>query len=158
MRKIAVPDLFSVKQVQSFRFIREEEVASLMDLISQSAVFAAPVDLEEKIFSLTGSIIFRMSFGRSFRGSILDHQKKLQQLVHEARAVMGGFTANKYLPYVGWIFDWITGLHSLVEKVFKDMDTFFQHVVDEHLKPMRKEQHRDIIDVLLATQILIHAS
>ncbi|GLT86547.1 hypothetical protein SLE2022_046810 [Rubroshorea leprosula] len=93
-----------------------------------------------------------MSFGRSFRGSTLDHQKKLQQLVHEAQAVMGGFTANEYLPYAGWIFDWITGLHSQVEKVFKDMNTFFQHVVDDHLKPGSKEQHRDIIDVLLATQ------
>ncbi|GLT36659.1 hypothetical protein SLA2020_110220 [Shorea laevis] len=152
IRKTAVLELFSVKQVQSLRSIREEEVASLMDLISQIAVSATPVDLGEKIFSLAGGIIFRMSFGTSFQGSILDHQKKLEQLLHEVATVTVGFTANEYFPYVGWIFDRITGLHSKVEKVLKDIDTFLQHVVDDHLKPGRKEQHRDIIDVLLATE------
>ncbi|GLT74607.1 hypothetical protein SLA2020_463950 [Shorea laevis] len=64
MRKVTVHELFNTKRVQSFRFIREEEVAYLMDLLTQSAVSATPVDLGEKIFFLTGSILFRMSFGK----------------------------------------------------------------------------------------------
>ncbi|GLU03172.1 hypothetical protein SLE2022_203880 [Rubroshorea leprosula] len=54
-RKITTLELFSTKRVQSFRFIREEEVASLMDLITQCAVSTTPVDLGEKIFALTGT-------------------------------------------------------------------------------------------------------
>ncbi|GKV14624.1 hypothetical protein SLEP1_g25467 [Rubroshorea leprosula] len=148
MRKITVLELFSPKRVQSFRFIREEEVAYLMDLITQSAVSAAPVDLGEKIFSLTGSILFRMSFGKSLRGSNLD----LKKLVHEVETVLGGFTANEYFPYVGWILDMITRIDAKVEKVFKKIDSVFQQVVNDHLKPGRTEKHQDIIDVLLATQ------
>lgn len=151
-RKIAVLELFSVKQVQSFRFIREEEVASMMEMVSKSAASGAPVDLGERIFSLTGSIIFRVSFGTSYHGSEFDHQKRLQQLMHEAHSVLGGFTTNEYIPYLGWIWDRITGLHAKVEKVFQDMDTFFQNVIDDHLKPERTDQHRDIIDVLLETE------
>ena len=36
IRKLCVLELFSVKRVKSFRFVREDEVDSLMDSISQS--------------------------------------------------------------------------------------------------------------------------
>ncbi|XP_021893056.1 cytochrome P450 71B34-like [Carica papaya] len=52
VRKISVHELFSNSRVQSFRYIREEDVASLIQSISQSAAFKSPVDLTEKL--LTG--------------------------------------------------------------------------------------------------------
>ncbi|GKV14626.1 hypothetical protein SLEP1_g25469 [Rubroshorea leprosula] len=147
-RKITTLELFSTKRVQSFRFIREEEVASLMHLITQCAVSTTAVDLGEKIFALTGSILFRMSFGTSLQGSTID----LKKLIHGVVTVLGGFTANEHFPYVGWILDPITGVNVKVEKVFKKLDPVLEQVVNDHLKPGRTEKHQDIIDVLLATQ------
>lgn len=149
IRKICVLELFSLKRVQSFRFIREEEVALLMNSISQSSSSATPVDLSEKIFALTGSIISRMALGQRFRGSNLDN-KKFEQLVHTTESIMGGFTTEECFPYVGWIIDRLNGYHVKLEKVFHELDTFFQKAIDDHLKPERRiEDQEDIIDVML---------
>ena len=58
IRKICVLELFSVKRVQSYQFIREEEVALFVDSISHYASSATPIDLSEKLFALTASITF----------------------------------------------------------------------------------------------------
>ncbi|XP_016719075.2 cytochrome P450 83B1-like [Gossypium hirsutum] len=52
---------------------------------------------------------------------------------------------------MGWL-DRFTGLHSRLEKTFKEHDTFYQQLIDEHLDPNRlKPQQEDILDVLLQT-------
>ncbi|KAL5759982.1 hypothetical protein ACOSP7_018484 [Xanthoceras sorbifolium] len=134
IRKICILGLFSLKRVQSFWFIREEEVSLLMNSISQSASSATPVDLSEKIFALTGSIVFRMAFGQRFRGSNLDNKK---------------FEGLECFPYIGWIIDRLNGYHAKLDKVFHELDTFFQKVIDDHLKPKRRiEDQEDFIDVM----------
>ncbi|KAK3223487.1 hypothetical protein Dsin_010512 [Dipteronia sinensis] len=152
IRKISVLELFSLKRVQSFRFIREGEVASLMNTISQSASSAStPVDLSEKIFAFTGSIVFRMSFGQNFRGSNLGNQN-FEKLVHATESIVGGFTTEECFPYVGWIIDRLNGYHAKLEKVFHELNTFFEKAIDDHLKPERMtidQDQEDIIDVML---------
>lgn len=146
LRKICVLEVFSVKRVKSFRFIREAEVGSIMESISSSSTH--PVSVTEKVFALTGSIIFRIAFGRSFQGSEFD-RAKFYELVHDAETVAGAFSAEECFPRFGWIIDRINGHTGRVEKVFGELDALFQHVIDEHLKPGRTQDHEDIIDVLL---------
>ena len=122
MRKICVLELFSVKRVKSFRFVREDEVASLTDSISKSSSSASPVNVTEKIFSLTGSIIFRTAFGKCFQGSDFD-RNKFYELVHDAETVAGRFSADEYFPSIGWILDRINGHKERVERVFHELDT-----------------------------------
>lgn len=149
MRKICALELFSVARVQSYRFIREEEVAILVNSISQSASSATPVDLSEKMLALTASIICRTAFGKSFRGSGLDNEK-LREVIHEAEVMFASFSATEFFPYVGWIIDRLSGRIRRLEKIFRDLDAFLQHAIDLHLKPKKSEQdHEDLIDVLL---------
>ncbi|XP_031254194.1 cytochrome P450 71B2-like [Pistacia vera] len=154
MRKVCVLELFSLKRVQSFRFIREEEVASVMDSISQSSSTASPVELSLKMYALTGSIVFRMAFGKRFQESKYfdDDDHRFQELIHAAMAVAGGFTAEECFPYVGWMIDRLTGYYSKLEKVCHELDTFYQQIINDHLKPeggRTKQEHKDIIDVML---------
>ncbi|KAL9420820.1 hypothetical protein AB3S75_038400 [Citrus x aurantiifolia] len=152
LRKISVLEVFSLRRVQSFGFIREEEVALLMNSISESSSSASPVDLSEKMFALTGSIVFRMAFGRRFRGSNFDNHR-FQELVHAVESLVGGFAAAECFPYVGWIIDRLNGYHAKLERVFQELDTLFQQIIDDHLKPAEttKQEHvqQDIIDVML---------
>ncbi|KAK1575820.1 hypothetical protein Q3G72_008641 [Acer saccharum] len=149
IRKICVLELFSLKRAQSFRFIREEEVGLLVNSISQSASSGTPVDLSEKIYALTGSIVFRMAFGQIFRGSGLDNHQ-FEKVVRATESVVGGFTTEECIPYVGWIIDRLNGYHAKLEKTFWDLDAFFQKAIDDHLKPERAmEDQEDIIDVML---------
>ncbi|KAH0929647.1 hypothetical protein HID58_015374 [Brassica napus] len=66
MRKLAVIELFSLKRVQSFRYIREEEVGLVVKKVSESALRQSPVDLSKTFFSLTASIICRVALGQNF--------------------------------------------------------------------------------------------
>ncbi|KAK8714881.1 hypothetical protein V6N13_042226 [Hibiscus sabdariffa] len=124
-----------------------------MDSIARSASSSPsdPVNLTEKVFALSGSIIFRKAFGKSFRGSEFD-RGKFYELVHDAETVAGALSYDECFPGFGWIMDWITG-HSLrVERVFRKLDSLFQQVIDEHLKPGRTNQEEDIIDVMLGIE------
>lgn len=149
IRKICVLQLFSTNRVQSFQVIREAEVALLIDSLAQSSSSASPVDLTDKIMSLTANMICRIAFGRSFEGSEFG-KGRFQEVVHEATAMMSSFFAADFFPYVGRIVDRLTGIHERLEKSFHELDCFYQQVIEEHLNPGRmKEEHEDIIDVLL---------
>ncbi|MBA0682518.1 hypothetical protein Goari_024233 [Gossypium aridum] len=97
MRKICVAELFSMKRVQSFQSVREEEVDLLIESISESATLANPVDLSKCFFSLAASIIFRIAFGKQFQGSQLDNHK-LQKLVFEAELYWEAFVPRIFFP------------------------------------------------------------
>ncbi|PON74634.1 Cytochrome P [Trema orientale] len=69
-----------------------------------------------------------------------------------AEATMGSFCAAEYFPYMGWIVDMLSGLNQRRERIFQELDNFFQRVIDDHLGPERtKQEQEDIIDVLLKT-------
>ncbi|KAM5567989.1 hypothetical protein ABKV19_015849 [Rosa sericea] len=148
IRKLCVLELFSVKRVQSYRSIREEEVVKMISSISEKST--RTVDLTEKLFALMGSITFRIVFGTSFEGSDFDHHR-FHQVLHEISTMLAGFSAADYLPsYIGCIIDRISGRMRNFERVSGEVDRFFQQVIDDHLKPGRTQQeHDDIVDVLL---------
>ncbi|XP_065873485.1 cytochrome P450 71B10-like [Euphorbia lathyris] len=145
MKKLIVLNLFTLKRVQSFRFLREEEVELLVNSISATKT---PIDLTDKLFALAANITYRMSFGIDYQGTNLD-KDKFHQVVHEAHAVAGSFSMAELFPFVGWIIDWITGHHARTERVFHELDSFFEYAINDHLKPGRKKDQDDIIDVLL---------
>ena len=149
IRKICVLELFSVKRVQSYQFIREEEVALLVDSISHYASSATPIDLSEKLFALTASINFRIGFGKSFCGSGFDNER-FEVVVHEVESMIGSYNASEFFPFVGWIIDTLSSRFKRLERAFHELDTLFQQVIDLYLDPKRKKlEHEDIIDVLL---------
>ncbi|XVF71874.1 hypothetical protein PTKIN_Ptkin12aG0074600 [Pterospermum kingtungense] len=147
MRKISIAELFSVKRVQSFKLIREKEVALMIDSIAQSSF----VNLSQILMSLNAEITCRVAVGKSsFQDGGLD-VVKFQEQIHEAQGIMGSFCASDLFPYFGWIIDRITGLHGRLERTFHYWDHFYQQVIDDHLsgRELKEEDEEDIVDVLL---------
>nr|AYM55619.1 cytochrome p450 [Croton stellatopilosus] len=151
MKKLVLLELFSLKRVQSFRSLREEEVDLFINSISNSAASETTINLTEMLFSVTANITFRMSFGFDYRGTSFDREK-FHEVVHDFMAVAASFSKSELFPFLGWVFDWIAGHHTRTEKVFHDLDSFFEYVIDDHLKPGRKKERDDMIDVLLGIQ------
>ncbi|XP_050374367.1 cytochrome P450 71B36-like [Argentina anserina] len=152
IRKICVLELFSVKRVQSYRGIREEEVAKMIGSISRESASSTSscVDLTEKLYAVMASMAFRIIFGTSFEGSTLEHSR-FQQVLHETGIMLSGFCAADYFnSKIGYIIDKISGKQKQFERVSGELHGFFQQVIDDHLKPGRTQQvHDDIVDVLL---------
>ncbi|KAF8399800.1 hypothetical protein HHK36_015671 [Tetracentron sinense] len=147
MRKIFALELFGPKRLQTHRFVREDEVARMINSISQAS--ASPINLTEKLFSLTDNIICRVAFGRSYEGKVLDNGR-LHELLGESLVIMASFNATDFFPPLGWTIDMLTGIYAKIEKHFNLFDGFYQRIIDEHLDPERpKSEHEDILDVLL---------
>ncbi|GFZ10393.1 with no lysine (K) kinase 1 [Actinidia rufa] len=100
------------------------------------------------VMSLTSSMICRVAFGKSCNKEGYE-SRRFQGLICEAQAMMGGFFVSNYFPFTGWV-DTITGMHARLEKNFKDLDLFYQELIDDHLNPNRpKSSQEDILDILL---------
>ncbi|CAA7039232.1 unnamed protein product [Microthlaspi erraticum] len=150
MRKLVVMELFSLKKVQSFRYIREEEIDFMVKRMSESALKQSPVNLNKTFFSLTASIICRVALGQNFNesGFFID-QDRVEELVTEAAEALGTFTFSDFFPGgVGRFVDWLFQRHKKINTVFQELDAFYQHVIDDHLEQEGKK-NQDIVSLML---------
>ncbi|XP_055962478.1 cytochrome P450 71B10-like [Mercurialis annua] len=148
MKKLIILELFSLKRVQSFRPIREYETNVVMEKLAEAAASLTPVNLTDMLYTLIANVTTKMSFGFEYRGSDFD-EEKFHEVVHGTEAILGSYAYSELIPGIGWLLDRIGGRHAKTEQVFCDLDRFFQHVIDDHLKPGRERSHDDMIDVLL---------
>ncbi|CAI9094349.1 OLC1v1030074C1 [Oldenlandia corymbosa var. corymbosa] len=148
MRKVAVLHLLSVKRVESFRPILEDEISSLIDKISNLSCSCQPINLSSLMINLTSSLICRIGFGKKYGEE--DHEKKrFDRVLHESQALFAGFFVSDYLPLLSWV-DKISGMLDRLEKNSKDLDLFYQELIDEHLNPNRPDTMKDdILDILI---------
>ncbi|KAM3249817.1 hypothetical protein P3L10_011587 [Capsicum annuum] len=129
MRKICVLQLFSLKKVQSFRPIREDEVSSMIKKISQQAASSQVTNLSNIMISLTSIIICRVAFGVRFDEEAHE-RKRFDYLLAEAQAIMASF--------------------FVLERNFKDLDGFYEELIEHHHNPNKpKSMEGDIVDLLL---------
>ncbi|ESQ42676.1 hypothetical protein EUTSA_v10013314mg [Eutrema salsugineum] len=148
-RKLCVRELFSTKRVNSIQPIKEMEMKKLIDSITESAFEKTPVNLSERFISLNANVVCKASFGVSFQGTVLNNEKFLD-LVHETFEVLKSFSASEFFPYIGWIFDWFTGLHERRDRCVRDFDAFYEQMIDLHLQKNREERSEDdFVDLLL---------
>ncbi|WZZ01176.1 hypothetical protein YC2023_073504 [Brassica napus] len=164
VRKVAVVELFTGKRVQSFRRSREEEVASFVDFLKQSASSENLVNFNQTLMKLSGSLTCRVGFGINLKGSKLENT--YEEVIQGTMEVLGSFAAADYFPVVGRFIDWITGLHSKCEKkvqaevreVIKNKDNIIEEDIEqlEYLKLVIRETLR--INLLLPLLIPREAS
>ncbi|KAE8703410.1 putative Cytochrome P450 [Hibiscus syriacus] len=146
IRKLCVVHLFS--RVHQYRPIREDEVARLMEKVCQLSVDSKPVNLSEAMMCLSSTIICRVAFGKRYAKEGAE-RSRLYGLLIESEAMLSSFSFSDYFPFMGWV-DKLTGFHNRLEKTFKELNTFYQELIDEHLVPDRlKPGQENILDVLL---------
>ncbi|KAK1436510.1 hypothetical protein QVD17_02290 [Tagetes erecta] len=152
MRKICTLHLFSLKQVNSFRLVREQEVFNMINKIkTQSCKKQEVVNLSDSVMLVTSNIICRVAFGK--RPSDDNQQgARFGELMSECQWSFVNFFYRDYFPLMGWV-DKLNGSMARLENVFKRMDEFYQEVIDDHLKnqPNKLTQHDDddMVDILL---------
>ncbi|XP_047260043.1 5-OH-xanthotoxin synthase-like, partial [Capsicum annuum] len=100
------------------------------------------------MISLTSTIICRVAFGLRFDEE--GHQRKrFDYLLPEAQAMTTSFFVSDCLPLLSWI-DKLTGLTNRLDKIFKDLDEFYEELIEKHHNPNRpKSMEGDILDLLL---------
>nr|QWK52250.1 cytochrome P450 71B4-4 [Isatis tinctoria] len=150
LRKLAVREFFSVKKFRSFRYVREEESDFMVKNLRESALTQSTVDLSKTLFCLSASIVFRTAFGQSFFENKHIDKERIDGLMLEAHSNMS-FTFTDIFPAAGfgWFMDFMSGQNKRLHDVFTEVDTFINHIIDDHqLKSFTKDRP-DFIDSIL---------
>ncbi|KAI9118454.1 hypothetical protein K1719_010786 [Acacia pycnantha] len=152
MRKLCALHLFSTRRIHSFRPIREDEVSRTIRRLSQSAASHKVINLSETIMSFSGTLICKIAFGKGYE---LEDNKKGNEnrsRFHGCSTKLGPFVrVLLQIIYHGWdgLID-SRGLHSRLDKTFKQLDMFYQQVIDDHMNPKNPQtDQKDVIDVFL---------
>ncbi|KAG6686390.1 hypothetical protein I3842_11G015600 [Carya illinoinensis] len=147
VRKIVILELLSAKRVQSFQSVRDEEVAHMLDSVSLSS---GPVNLSELTLSLANDIVCRVAFGKKYDGGGSDSKSGVHQTLRETQDLLGGFCIADFFPRMGWL-NKFNGLEERVENNFRQLDEFYEKVIEEH-RSSKPENDEDLVAVLLRIQ------
>ncbi|PKU68847.1 cytochrome P450 71A1-like [Dendrobium catenatum] len=152
IKKICVVHLLSSKCVQSYKSVREEEVALLIADIRAASVAAEAVNLSKRLVVLTNDILCRVALGRKYSG-----ETKFGEMLEEFTKLLGCFPVADFVPWLGWI-DVLTGLNARVRRNSKELDELLEQILEERLHRKRSktigadEEVLDLVDVLLSVK------
>ncbi|GMY14980.1 cytochrome P450 71A1-like [Fagus crenata] len=150
IRKICTLELLSVKRVQSYSFVREEEVARLIGRIGES--YPSTTNLTKMLGLYANDVLCRVAFGRDFSAGGEYDRHGFQKMLEEYQVLLGGFSIGDFFPSMEFIHT-LTGMKSRLQNTFQRFDKLFDQLLIEHQNPKReKEEHKDLVDVLLDIQ------
>jgi len=147
MRKICTLELLSAKRVQSFSFIREDEVNKLIESIGACACRGSQVNVSKSVSSLVSSIVMRTAFGKK-----CEYEERLLCLLKEGAELAGGFDVADLFPSMKPLH-LITGLKAKLEKMHEELDKILDNIISEHRSKHREgDAEENLVDVLLRIQ------
>jgi len=152
MRKLFVVELLSARRVEASRLAREAEVEKLVARLSRAGAGGTPVFLEDHIFALMDGVVGTVALGNIYGAEQLAHRwKRFHDVLDEAMRAKAGFSAEDYYPNAaGRLVDRLTGAAARRERVFRDLDAFFDVIIDQHLDKQKGGAAPDLIDALVA--------
>uniref|UniRef100_A0A0E0JFW2 Cytochrome P450 n=1 Tax=Oryza punctata TaxID=4537 RepID=A0A0E0JFW2_ORYPU len=144
-RRVCVVHLLSARRVLSFRRVREEEVAALVERVRDAAAPGRPVvDLSGLLVAYSITVLTPAAFGDESTRNLYagDRGHKMRKVFDNFARLLGTEPMGELLPWLGWV-DALRGLEGKAQ-------------IDDHRR--RREggrrmdddgYHRDFVDVLL---------
>ncbi|KAL2253997.1 cytochrome P450 71A9-like [Sesamum indicum] len=147
MRKVSNLHLFSAKQVQFFRPLREDEVSMMIKKISRDASLSRVTNLSQIVNTAVTNTVCRLTLAKSSKDE--GFARRTKELFDDVQGALVAFCVEDYFPLLGWI-DKISGTREKLEQTFRKLDSFYQELIEEHLDKNRpKAMEGDILDILL---------
>jgi hypothetical protein len=147
LRKICTLELLSLKRVNSYQPIREEEFSNLVKWIASKE--GSPINLTEAVISTIYTIVSKSAFGKKCKD-----QDKFISAVKELVKVAAGFDLADLFPSITWL-QYFTGLRRNLERVHLQIDQIMENIISEHKEAKsnasydQAESDKDLVDVLI---------
>ncbi|KAI3881666.1 hypothetical protein MKW92_015762 [Papaver armeniacum] len=154
IRRMCSFELLSIKRIQSFKFVREEEIHILIKNIKLSSMEKKAVNLSEMLLALSNDIICRCTLGKKYgKGG---GNKRYSELPEEVTKLLGAVCFGDLFPSLKF-FDVLTGFTGKLKTLSKEVDAFLDQVIDEHLTKQEGDNVQEnkkeyFVDILLASQ------
>ncbi|KAK8579390.1 hypothetical protein V6N12_069716 [Hibiscus sabdariffa] len=149
IKKICVSEILNQKKVQSFRFVREEEVTSLINKLRHECSNGRSVNLSQTLLETSFNITSTCIIGKKAKEdrNFGDLSKRLVKL-------LTAFSFGDLFPRLGWL-DVLTGLIGRLKENSNELDAFLESVIEMQIKSLENnmvgEDHnqKDIVQSLL---------
>ncbi|GAB2269748.1 hypothetical protein Dimus_004670 [Dionaea muscipula] len=161
VRKITILEVFSLKRVRCFQLIREEKVADMIESIctvSSEEGHRRPINFSNLMLSLSMSVVSCAAFGREAGDQENEDSSSFHSILHEAQDLLAQLNIADYFPWLSWI-NLFNHVDRKLEKTFKELDRFYDEVLEEHRDPSRlvklgdgHDPRKDFTDALLDLQ------
>ncbi|KAL2933257.1 Cytochrome P450 71A24 [Bienertia sinuspersici] len=160
IKSLCMLHMFSNSKVSSFRRVREEETALMVEDIRRSITSSVvEVNLSDIIVRLINDVLCRAAFGRKYWEE--EGCSNVRALLDDLSEVFGTFNIEDFIPWLGWI-DCILGTEGKATRVAKVLDDWIEKIIEEHLdhhnkkgqddEEIKGEKVQDFVDVLLEIQ------
>ncbi|XVF11662.1 hypothetical protein REPUB_Repub08aG0046400 [Reevesia pubescens] len=153
LRKIFVLELLSHRRVHSFQFARDEVVEVLINKIRQASVKREAINLTEMLMGVSHNLVSRCVLGG--KSDEKDrHHSKFGELSRRVMVLFMSFCVGDMFPYLRWL-DVLTGYIPNLKAVSGQLDTFFDHIIEEHRALKSHDEvnnKKDFISIILQLQ------
>ncbi|KAI4964814.1 hypothetical protein ZWY2020_059517, partial [Hordeum vulgare] len=157
-RKVCLTELFSAKRLESYEYIRSEEMRALLRDLHEAS--GRVVVLKDYLSTLSLNVITRMMLGKKYLhrpmegtdgGGSTTTMEEFKWMIDEWFLLNGVLNIGDSIPWLDWMD--LQGYIKRMKKLSMMFDRFLEHVVDEHNDRRRLEGEsfvsRDMVDVLL---------
>ncbi|XP_011079634.1 cytochrome P450 71A1 [Sesamum indicum] len=151
-RKMCLMELFSAKRLESYEYIRVEEMNSLLKSLFKSS--GQSVLLKDYLSTVSLNVISRMVLGKRYldkdNENAVVSPEEFKKMLDELFLLNGVINVGDLIPWISFLD--LQGYVKRMKIVSKKFDRFLEHVLDEHEERRRRVEgyvSRDMVDVLL---------
>ncbi|GMN52983.1 hypothetical protein TIFTF001_022126 [Ficus carica] len=153
-RRFCLNELFSSKRLDSYEYIRVEEMRRFMSRLF--ALSGKPVALKEKLTRATLSVISRTVLGKKYFSESETEEsivklEEFQEMLDELFLLNGVFNIGDWIPWLKFLD--LQGYEKRMKALKKRFDRFHDHVLDEHkakrVGVVKDNVAKDMVDLLL---------
>ncbi|CAH9055935.1 unnamed protein product [Cuscuta epithymum] len=155
-RRMCTTELFSSKRLNSYEYIRTEELKSILSELHKksSSDPGQPLILKDYLSTLSLNVISRMVLGKSYlnelEGAVVS-PNEFKKMIDELFLLNGVLDIGDSIPWIAFLD--LQGNIKRMKALSKKFDRFLEHVLDEHDGRREAEgeefEAMDMVDVLL---------
>ncbi|KAH9722813.1 cytochrome P450 71A12 [Citrus sinensis] len=158
-RKICILQLLSVRRVQSFQYVRDDEVSSLVTKIRLSCLNkGGPLNLTEMLLTASSNIVSLCVLGKKAdeEEENIGDSNKLGELSRRLEEQLAAFCMGDMFPSLAWL-DVLSGFIGRLNATARAFDALLDQVIEEHTNKVSKgsghdddqSDKKDFVDILL---------
>ncbi|KAJ3696565.1 hypothetical protein LUZ61_000270 [Rhynchospora tenuis] len=150
IRKIYVQELLSIKRVQSYRSIREEEIGNLIKYLNSCASHYQPVNLSKKLASTVNDITMRAIIGTKCK-----NQDIFLRELETAQNIAAGFNLTDLFPS-SRLARLVSRAEKLAEKTQQEISRFLDEIIEQHKERQIAGTGESKVELLLTVLLRSH--
>ncbi|KAA0065634.1 cytochrome P450 71A1-like [Cucumis melo var. makuwa] len=151
-RKMCLMELFSARRLDSYEYIRKEEMNGLVREIYKSC--GEVIKVKDYLSTVSLNVISRMVLGKKYTDESSENgivsPDEFKKMLDELFLLSGVLNIGDSIPWIDFLD--LQGYVKRMKALSKKFDRFLEHVLDEHNERRKGVQNyvaKDMVDVLL---------